>query len=193
MLRKFGIIAVLSLLVAAFAAVPALAAEGPTSGVHFTRGGDPTCTITDLGGASADVQCTAELAGLGEGNITTETTITGFTQYTCINRGQNPAPGQNKVLEGPVTGVNEIPSSEIKNGRAVVTGALTTLTADPVVSGAVAGCPNNNWTGVNPELTITSITYEAFQGGVLVFSATTSDPNGLTGTVALDVTGGAVL
>jgi hypothetical protein len=191
-MRKIGIIAVLSLLVTAFAAVPVLAAEGPTSGVHFTRNGDPTCTITGTG-ASKSVQCTSELAGLGEGNITTETTISGFTQYTCINRGQNPAPGQNRVLEGPVTGVNEIPSSEIKNGRAVGTGALTTLTAAPTVSGDVAGCPNNNWTGVNPTLTITSITYEAFQGGVLVFSATTSDPNGLTGTVLLDVTGGAVL
>ncbi len=48
MLRKFGIIAVLALLVTAFAAVPALAAPKttPTSGVHFTNTGEPVCTIT---------------------------------------------------------------------------------------------------------------------------------------------------
>lgn len=188
-MRRIGIIAVLSMLVVALAAVPALAAAGPTSGVHFTRNGDPTCTISGTD-ASKTVNCTAELAGLGEGDIKTFTTVSGFTQYTCVNQGGNAAPGQNRVLEGPFTGVNNIPASKIKNGRATVTGSAT-LTAKETVSGAEAGCPNNNWTGVNPVLTITSVTFEAYQGGVLVFTSTASDPNGLTGTFPLTVTGGA--
>jgi hypothetical protein len=191
MLRKFGIIAVLSMLVVALAAVPALAAAGPTSGVHFTHGGTPTCTISGSG-ATATVNCTSELAGLGEGDITSTTTISGFAVYQCQNQGGNIAPGQNKVLEGPVTNPVTIPGSEIKNGRATVPGTAT-LTAAPTVSAAEAGCPNNNWIGVNPTLTITSVTFSASQGGVLVFTATATNPNGLSGTFPLTVTGGAVL
>jgi hypothetical protein len=41
-------------------------------------------------------------------------------------------------------------------------------------------------------LTITSVTFSASQGGVLVFTSTASNPNGLSGTFPLTVTGGAV-
>lgn len=184
-MRKIGIIAVLSLMALALAAVPALAKPTPTAGVHFTRGGEPVCTIT-----GSTVNCTSELAGLGGGDIVSSTTVSGFAVYTCQNKGGNQAPGQNKVLEGPTTTPVTIPAGEIKNGRATVPGT-STLTADETVSGAAAGCPNNNWTGVNPQLTITSVTFSASQGGVLLFTSTASDPNGLTGTFFPTVTGGA--
>jgi hypothetical protein len=185
-MRKIGIIAVLSLLVTAFAAVPVLA---QTSGAHFTRNGEPVCTITDSGGATASVDCTAQLAGLGNEDIISSTTVSGFAVYTCQNQGGNQAPGQNRVLEGPTTTPVTIPAGEIKNGRATVPGT-STLTAAPTVSGAAAGCPNNNWTGVNPEVTITSVTFSATQGGVLLFTSTASNPQGLTGTFSPTVTGG---
>ena len=38
--------------------------------------------------------------------------------------------------------------------------------------------PNNNWTGVNPKVTVTSITMDITQG-TLLFHCTASDPNGL--------------
>jgi hypothetical protein len=58
MLRKFGIIAVLSLIVAALAAVPALAANP-----HTVPSGDQvTCERVD----ADTVECSGELAGLGE-------------------------------------------------------------------------------------------------------------------------------
>ena len=38
---------------------------------------------------------------------------------------------------------------------------------------------------MNPQLTLTSITMDISQGGVLLFTCTASDPNGLSGTVAL--------
>ena len=185
-MRKIGIIAVLSLMALALAALPALAAKpGTTSGVHFTRAGEPVCTIT-----GATVDCTAELVGLGEGDIVSQTTVEGFAVYTCENQGGNQAPGQNRVLEGPDTTPVTIPAGEIKNGRATIPGT-STLEADETVSGAEAGCPNNNWTGVDPQLTITSVTFEAFQGGVLLFTSTASDPDGLSGTFEPTVTGGA--
>jgi hypothetical protein len=185
MLRKFGIIAVLSLLVTAFAAVPALAQEG----AHFTRNGEPVCTITGSG-ATATVNCTSELAGLGNEDIISSTTVSGFAVYQCQNPGGNLAPGQNRVLEGPVTTPVTIPADSIKNGRATVPGGPTTLTAAPTVSGRAAGCPNGQWTGVNPTLTITSVTFSATQGDTLLFTSTASNPAGLTGTFSPTVTGG---
>jgi hypothetical protein len=182
-MRKFGIIAVLSMLVTAFAAVPALA-----QGEHFTRNGEPVCTITGSG-ATATVNCTSELAGLGNEDIVSQTTISGFAVYQCQNPGGNLAPGQNRVLEGPVTTPVTIPADSIKNGRATVPGT-STLTAAPTVSGQAAGCPNGQWTGVNPTLTITSVTFSASQGDTLLFTSTASNPLGLTGTFSPTVTGG---
>lgn len=177
MLRKIGVIGILSMLLVAFSASVALAA--PTSGVHFTRTGDPVCTISGSG-ASQTVNCTSELAGLGNDAIESTVTVSGFAVYTCTNQGGNSAPGQNRVLEGPLSGpTTVIPPDAIKNGRATVTGSAT-LTARPTVSGAEAGCPNNNWTGTNPQLTITSVTWTATQGGVTLFSCTASNPNGLS-------------
>jgi len=178
-MRKIGIIAVLSLMALALAAVPALA---QTSGVHFTRNGTPLCTISGSG-ASQTINCNSELAGLGNEDITSSVTVGGFALYTCQNQGGNQAPGQNKVLEGPTTGTTVIPGPSIKNGRARVPGSVT-LTAAPTVTAAEAGCPNNNWTGVNPVLTTTSLTWTATQGGVTLFSCTASNPNGLTSPVA---------
>jgi hypothetical protein len=68
MLRRIGIIAVLSLIVAAVAAVPALAV-GPTSttrdgGLHFVGQPDATATKT---ATSAFLTATGEVAGAGGG------------------------------------------------------------------------------------------------------------------------------
>jgi hypothetical protein len=127
---------------------------------------------------------------LGGGDIVSTTTVEGFAVYTCQNQGGNQAPGQNKVLEGPDTGTVTLPGGEIKNGRATVRGS-STLTADDTVSGRVAGCPNNKtWTGVDPQLTITDVTFSATQGGVLLFSSTAHNDNGLTGTFFPTVTSG---
>jgi hypothetical protein len=188
MLRKIGIISVLSLIVVALTASVAFAAKPttPTSGVHFTNGGTPVCTIT-----GATVDCSAELAGLGQGDIVSSTSVSGFAVYTCQNQGGQQAPGQNKVLEGPDTNDVIIPGGDIKNGRVTIPGT-STLEADETVSGRAAGCPNNKtWTGVNPQLTITSVTFSATQGGVLLFSSTATNDAGLTGTFFPTVTGGA--
>ena len=163
--------------------VPAAAAQAASP--HFKPGGSPTCTITGTGTSSTSTTCTATLAGLGFGDLDVNTTVSGFAVYQCQNGGGNTAPGQNRVLEGPVTAPTNIPSSAIKNGNVTFTTNPAVLSAAPTVSGSAAGCPNPNWTGVDPSLTVTDITMTIAQSGTTFFTCTASNPNGLSGTVAL--------
>jgi hypothetical protein len=165
-----------------FFAAPAFAA-----GEHFTHGGVPTCTITPVVTATAtsqSVTCTGELAGLGNADLVLDLSVSGSAVYQCQNNGGNTAPGQNKVLVGPSTSTTTIPANAIKNGRTKFTTNAAVLSAPTTVSGSVAGCPNANWTGVNPVVTLTSITLKISQTELL-FTCTASNPNGLTGTVTL--------
>jgi hypothetical protein len=165
-----------------FFAAPAFA-----QGEHFTHGGVPTCTITAVvtdTATSQSVTCTGELAGLGNADLVLDLSVSGFALYQCENKGGNIAPGQNRVLVGPSTSTTTVPASAIKNGRTTFTTNPAVLTAPLTVSAAVAGCPNANWVGVNPVVTVTSITLTISQTELL-FTCTASDPNGLTGTVTL--------
>jgi hypothetical protein len=151
---------------------------------HFKKGGSPTCTITGSGN-SRTVVCGATLAGLGNGDLVINVTTDGFAVYQCQNGGGNLSPGQNKVLEGPNTVPTIVDSDSIKNGSVKFATNPNTLTADPTVSGAVAGCPNPNWTGVNPTIALTGISMTIAQGGTTLFTCSASNPDGLSGTVAL--------
>ena len=166
---------------------PVDAKPTPTSGVHFTQGGTPVCTLN----ADTTADCTAELAGLGEGDIVITTSVGGSAVYQCQNKGGNLAPGQNKVLVGPEVNSVVVPGDEIENGRATITGFTEDpLVAPPTVSGRAAGCPNGNWTGVNPRLSITSVTFRATQGGVLLFNCSATGTNLTSGRVPLTCSGG---
>ena len=181
MRRVTLLILALPMLLAAsiMAASPAFAASP-----HFKKGGEPTCTFS--GTTSIPVTCTGTLAGLGNEDLLLKLSVSGFALYQCQNGGGNIAPGQNRVLEGPATSSTLVPSDAIKNGNLTFTTEPATLTADPTVSGAVAGCPNNNWTGVNPTVTPTSITLDIFQPvNTRIFHCTASNPNGLTSPVTL--------
>lgn len=156
-------------------------AESP----HFKKGGTPVCTISGSGTSSTSTTCTGTLAGLGGGDVTIDVTVSGFAVYQCQNGGGNTAPGQNRVLEGPVTAPTTIPSGAIKNGNLTFTTNPAVLSAAPTVSGSAAGCPNPNWTGVNPTLTVTSIELAISQGGNTFYDQTVSNPNGLTSPVRL--------
>src|SRR6266705_2982151 len=166
-------------------AVGMTASAALASSPHFKKGGEPVCTFS--GTTSIPVTCTGTLAGLGNEDLNLHLSVSGFALYQCQNGGGNTAPGQNKVLEGPATADTAIPASAIKNGNLTFTTNPATLTAAPTVSGATAGCPNPNWTGVNPVLTLTSITLDIFQPPtVRIFHCTASDP--LTSPVTLTCT-----
>lgn len=152
---------------------------------HFKKNGSPVCTVT-LTASGSTTTCRTVLTGLGNDDLVATVTVSGFAVYQCENRGGNLAPGQNKVLTGPATAPTEISGDEIKNGNLTLVTDPAVLTADETVSGAAAGCPNGNWTGINPVLTVTSISLVIEQPpGTVIFSCSATNPNGLTGTVAL--------
>ena len=173
-----------------FIALAILCAAGCTAtaayaaSAHFKKGGEPVCTISGSS-TSKSTTCTASLSGLGNGDLNITTTVSGFAVYQCQNGGGNIAPGQNRVLVGPVTEPTTIPGNQIKNGNVTFTTNPAVLTAPSTVTGSQAGCPNANWTGVNPTLTVTSIELTIAQGGVTLFDCSASNPNGLTSPVRL--------
>ncbi len=171
---------ILAMALLAFSSTAAFGASA-----HFKHGGSPVCTISGTGTNSASTTCTASLAGLGNGDLLINLTVSGSAVYQCQNGGGNVAPGQNRVLVGPVTAPTTIPADQVKNGTVTFTTNPAVLTAPSTVSGSAAGCPNANWTGVNPALVVTNISLTISQGGTLLFTCAASDPNGLSGKVAL--------
>jgi hypothetical protein len=176
------------LVVLATVAASALVVSGAlAASPHFKKGGTPTCTFS--GTTSIPVTCKGTLAGLGNEDLLLRLSVSGSAVYQCQNQGGNIAPGQNKVLVGPATSDTAIPADAIKNGNLTFTTNPAVLSASPTVSGAAAGCPNNNWTGVNPTVTLTSITLDIFQPATTrIFHCTASNPNGLTSPVTLSCT-----
>jgi|SRR4028118_218727 len=142
MLRRFGIIAVLALLVTAFAAVPVLA-QNP----HFIRGP----FFSDQG---TQLLVTGTVAGLGNEDIDVVVDATGIATVECINPGGNRAPGQDTTVD--VSG--EANDVQVKNGRAT----FRVLTDEPTVTGAEA-CPNPQWTAEVIDVEFTSATITIFQ------------------------------
>src|SRR5947207_2949789 len=171
-------------LAALIGAVTAISTVAFAASPHFKHGGEPVCTVSNGSGSSSTI-CSASLTGLDGGDLTINVTVSGSAVYQCQNGGGNIAPGQNRVLVGPSTVPTEIDSSAIKNGNLTFTTTPNTLTAPSTVSGSAAGCPNSNWTGINPILKVTSISLTITQAGTLLFTCTASNPNGLTSPVAL--------
>jgi hypothetical protein len=152
---------------------------------HFKQGGSPVCTVS-ISGSTATTTCRAVITGLGNADLLATVTVSGSAVYQCQNGGGNTAPGQNKVLIGPAVAKTPINSGAIKNGNLTLVTNPAVLTAPSTVSGSAAGCPNPNWTGVNPVITVTSISLVIEQPpGTRIFNCSKSDANGLTGSVAL--------
>ena len=169
-----------SVLLVLSAGVSAAQAASP----HFKKGGAPTCTISVVDN-TATVTCTATLAGLGNADLVAKLSVSGEAVYQCRNQGGNIAPGQNKVLIGPATSTTSVPANQIKNGNLVLTTNPAVLTASDTVTADVAGCPSANWTGVNPVVTVTSISLVIEQPpGTVIFTCGVSGSS-LTGKVSL--------
>jgi len=179
-MRKLSTVVLISFGLMVISTQAALAASP-----HFKKGGTPVCTISGSGTNSTSTTCTASLSGLGGGDVTINTTVSGSAVYQCQNGGGNISPGQNRVLVGPSTTPTTIDSGAIKNGNLTFTTNPADLSAPSTVTGGQAGCPNGNWTGVNPSLTLTSIELSITQQPEGTFyDCTLSNQNGLTGTVS---------
>jgi hypothetical protein len=177
MLRKFGIIAVLSLLLVAMTAVVAQAAITTTinpaaapTGTHFQTG-TATCSVD---ATTQLVTCSSyELAGVGNANATgaLDTEYTATVQ--CRNHGGQIVDVKSQVETAPVTTGSLSP----KNGRLEV----PSLTSSPLPTAAdfeaQATCPNGNWT---KELLGGTITLSSFEY-TLTFAGFTSPYITITG------------
>jgi hypothetical protein len=144
MLRKIGIIAVLSLLVTAFAAVPVLAQAG-----HFV--GTQTCR--DIG---TQVQCSGKVAGLGGTTFTILVSAQGTASVTCTNPAGNVAPGQSFTTT--TTGQSG-PFPTPRNGQAPYTVSTTAPTAP------AGSCPNPKWTATVTDVQFTTATLTLLEDG----------------------------
>ena len=98
MLRKFGIIAVLSLMALALAAVPALAQSG-----HFVTGGGNAPKVTGPN-ANGDLTISGKVSGLGGTTFQITATADATANYACINNGgQFPNDPKKQSVSGPVS------------------------------------------------------------------------------------------
>ena len=149
MLRKIGIIAVLSLLLVAVSAAVASAA------VTFHAG--PTCT--DLG---TTLNCTGNVSGLGQEPLTVTITSPATATVECTNPAGNVAPGQTFTFTASGTQTVTVD----KNGRA--TFDLTTLAPTAPAN----SCPNSKWTATVTDVTFGNVTLVGTQGGMTVFTRT---------------------
>jgi hypothetical protein len=140
-MRRLGIIAVLSLMALALAAVPAFAASP-----HFVG----TPTLTDNG---TTLTASGSIAGLGNQDIDVVLTASGRATVTCTNPAGKVAPGQTKSVT--VTGSEQ--DIAVKNGRA----NFTVTTAEPVAP--QNACPNAKWTPTVTNVRFTSATITVFQ------------------------------
>jgi hypothetical protein len=158
----------LSLLVALVATL-ALASTA-LGAITFHSG--PTLTWNSDGSATA----TGDLSGLGNVPATATLQITTHFTYTCQNHGGNVAPGQNSVAVIGAPGTQPLDNTD-HNGRATLNVTAFPGTPDSTISGTAAGCPNGNWTGVNPTQTgPTTALLTITQGGKTIFSQTFTKP-----------------
>ena len=131
-MRRLSIFVVTALVTAGLAASAAVAAN-----VHFKHGSP---VFSDQG---LFLKASGSLTGLGNGDVVITLTATGQPVATCTNpAGATQPPGQNPA-EVTLTGVQQLPQSEIKNGNL----AFSVNTSSPVtpIPGA-PGCPNSHWT-----------------------------------------------
>ena len=177
-MRKIGIIAVLSLLVTAFAAVPALAAVAPgtytpTSGSfnsanapassHLTSG-TPSCTVN----ADLSIDCSPYvLGGVGNTNATVSLVASYSATINCTNHGGN-------LVESHTTTFSDSDTATVASTR---NGQLRVPARHVSAFDAPQVCPNPNWTpSIAPgTLVLNSFTY------TLTFAGFTSPYITITG------------
>lgn len=129
--------------VAGLTAMAALAAVTWHSGPTLVENGS---------GASATFSSSGDGSGFGNQPASAQIVLAGNAQYTCQNGGGNVAPGANPV-PAVTQGSTPVQLSADHNGRGTYSlGPVGPLAPPATVSGKTAGCPNNNWQGVNGQL-----------------------------------------
>jgi hypothetical protein len=161
-MRKIGIIAVLSLLVTAFAAVPALAAVNPGTytptadsfnsanapGSSNLKSGTPQCVVN----ADRSINCSAYvLGGVGNTNATVSLVANYSATIDCTNHGGN-------LVESHTSNFSADSTASVASTR---NGQLRVPTRSVSPFSAPQVCPNPNWTPSirGGTVTLNSFTY----------------------------------
>jgi hypothetical protein len=135
-------------------------------GPLFTDNGDGSFTLT------------GDASGQGNTRLVARIELSASVRYTCENKGGNQAPGQNPVPAG-AEGEQDVNPTD-HNGRSLVDLTVGPIVVAPTVDGDEAGCPNGNWSGVDPVFEppdTATATATIFFGGVPIFTQTiTYDP-----------------
>jgi hypothetical protein len=177
-MRQLGIIAVLSLLLTALAAVPALAAVAPGTytptadsfnsanapGSSHLKSGTVQCVVN----ADLDVNCSPYvLGGVGNTNANVSLTASYSATIDCTNRGGN-------LVESHTTTFSDSSSATVTSSR---NGQLRVPAQSASAFDAPQVCPNPNWKpSIRPgTLTLNSFTY------TLTFAGFTSPYITITG------------
>jgi hypothetical protein len=181
-MRKIGIIAVLSLLVTALAAVPALAQVAPGTytpdagsfnsanapGSSHLASGTPQCVVD----ANLDVDCSAYvLGGVGHTNATVSLVANYSATIDCNNPGNN----RNNPIESHTATFSDTSTATVASTR---NGQLRVPAQSASAFDAPQVCPNDNWI---PEirdgtLELTSFTYTLTFAGFSSPYITISEP-----------------
>jgi hypothetical protein len=127
----------------AIAAVTTLALTASVALAAITFHQGPS--FTDEGGGYT-ARLFAEASGLGNQDLHGRIAFSGVVQYTCQNKGGNTAPGQPLQVQSQA---DQQAKAETKNGRATID-LTASFTPPATVPGNLIGCPNGNWTGINP-------------------------------------------
>jgi hypothetical protein len=181
-LRKIGIIAVLSLLVTAFAAVPALAQVAPGTygpdagsfdranapGSSNLKSGTPQCVVN----ADLDVDCSAYVLG-GVGN--TNATVSLVANYTAIIDCNNPGNNRNNPIESHEATFSDTSTATVASTR---NGQLRVPAQSASAGDVTQVCPNDNWIPEIREgtLQLTDFTYTLTFAGFTSPYITISQP-----------------
>ena len=144
----------------------ALTATVALAAITFHSG--PTVVFNADGSATA----TGNLSGLGNEPATATLQVTTSFTYTCQNKGGNTAPGQTSIEVIGEAGTQELGATS-KNGRSDLSVTAPAAIPAATVTGNAAGCPNGNWTGVNPVATgPASALLTITQGGAIIYQQT---------------------
>jgi len=130
--------------------------------------------VSDNNGTVIGATASGDGSGFGNQPAVATITLAASVSYTCQNNGGNQAPGRNPVPETS-SGSQDLGNAD-HNGRGVFN-LTVTFTPAATVPGKSIGCPNGNWTGVDPVFGgITSATLTITQGNKTVFGPVTIFP-----------------